>query len=89
MMYSLVLLLLILLVLCFGECQEQFQSAPAGNCSFDGTGGDGQPMIINGERVPLGEAKYQLALLRFGAFICGASLIAPRTAITAGHCVVG
>ncbi|XP_017494861.1 PREDICTED: trypsin theta-like, partial [Rhagoletis zephyria] len=46
-------------------------------------------MIINGEAVPVGEARYQLALYRHGTFICGAALIAPRTAITAGHCVYG
>ncbi|KAH9409326.1 hypothetical protein TYRP_010329 [Tyrophagus putrescentiae] len=49
----------------------------------------GHPMIINGEAVPVGEARYQLALYRHGTFICGAALIAPRTAITAGHCVYG
>ena len=72
------------------EAQSSRQSAPVGNCTFlDGKGKNGHPMIINGEAVPVGEARYQLALYRHGTFICGAALIAPRTAITAGHCVYG
>lgn len=95
-MYSFLWLFSFSLILGYGfavHAQQPRSSSASSRCTLpddgDGHSGAGEPMIINGEAVPVGEAKYQLALLRGGVFICGASLIAPRTAITAGHCLHG
>jgi len=45
--------------------------------------------IVGGKVVPNGGAPHQIALHRTGTFICGGSLIASRTVVTAAHCVYG
>ena len=49
----------------------------------------GDALIVNGQLVGDGEAKYQIALFDGGVFVCGGSLLANRTVLTAAHCVYG
>jgi len=45
--------------------------------------------IVGGSTVASGGRPFQIALERSGSFTCGGSWIAPRTVLTAAHCVDG
>ncbi|XP_321900.4 trypsin 3A1 [Anopheles gambiae] len=45
--------------------------------------------IVGGWEVYIGQFPYQLSLEYDGYHICGASAVAPRLALTAGHCCIG
>jgi secreted trypsin-like serine protease len=45
--------------------------------------------IVGGIDAKEGEFPYQLSLLWSGSHICGATLVSPKLAITAAHCVEG
>lgn len=47
------------------------------------------PKIIGGETVKNGEAPYQVAIIRNGAFHCGGVWIDAKRVLTAAHCVIG
>jgi trypsin len=45
--------------------------------------------IVGGGPVDEGELPYQLSFQYSGSHICGASIISPSIAVTAGHCIIG
>ncbi|XP_050071713.1 trypsin 3A1-like [Anopheles maculipalpis] len=45
--------------------------------------------IVGGRDVEIDEYPYQLSLQNNGYHICGASVVATRLALTAGHCCIG
>lgn len=45
--------------------------------------------IVGGEEADAGAWPWQVALFRYGKFRCGATIIGPKTAITAAHCLGG
>ncbi|XP_055856882.1 trypsin beta-like [Episyrphus balteatus] len=45
--------------------------------------------IVGGEETTISEFPYQLSMMNRGSHSCGASLLTPRYALTAAHCVSG
>src|SRR5690348_10573759 len=52
------------------------------------------PKVVGGQDAPIGEADFQISLLKnyagiLKSHICGGSFISPRTVVTAAHCTDG
>ncbi|XP_068709846.1 MAM and LDL-receptor class A domain-containing protein 1-like isoform X3 [Montipora foliosa] len=74
---------MILLVLLFFGGFVAGQDRPCGYTTVP------QSRVIGGEDAIPGAWPWQIALLRYGRFICGGSLISANWVVTAAHCVSG
>ncbi|XP_067035363.1 MAM and LDL-receptor class A domain-containing protein 1-like [Acropora muricata] len=72
---------MILLVLLFLGSSVSGQLLPCGYTAVS------QSRVIGGKDAIPGAWPWQIALLRFGGFICGGSLISDEWVVTAAHCV--